>query len=416
MLLGTLQGSRVRRKAGVLKRRVFVSMEVWAVNEWNPSKPRNPSVSQMSSLEQAEVPGEGKSIGQKLLAWWYRSTTPDEASGTTSLSNRGRVRRARLASTLLLLITLIWLVSIPVFFVTLGSDPATLPVTVVGLLVIALLLFLNRRGWVAVVAWLLIGMIYLSELLILRNNGATLGTNEVAVFDLLVYAELLAVSLLPALSVFPVALTNCAFIMVAVFTLQPSSSDSISHPAYVTNLLIEPLTLQLFVALVTYLWVASAEREIARADQAEQVADLERRAAEDRRQVDADTQQLLGTLTRVANGDVQARVALSQDRTLWQVGVALNTLLARLQGTDAAEYTLRRTEEEVAVLVGLLRDAKAGRATHWPQPGDSVLAPLIRELVDTRFGPASSRPSTPRMPRLPEDHPGSEGKTRPIGR
>ena len=116
--------------------------------------------------------------------------------------------------------------------------------TVVGLLVIAVLLFLNRRGWVAAVAWLLIALIYLSEILILRNNEATLGTNEVAVFDLLVYAELLAVSLLPSLSVFPVSLCNCAFILVAVFSSQPVTTGPDSQPVLVKNLLVEPLTLQ----------------------------------------------------------------------------------------------------------------------------------------------------------------------------
>ena len=294
-----------------------------------------------------------------------------------------------------------------------GSDPATLPVSVVGLLVIAALLFLNRRGLVAAVAWVLIGMIYLSELLILRNNEATLGNDAVAVFDLLIYAELLAVSLLPALSVFPVALINCAFILVAIFSLRPPTSETLSQPVFLTNLLVEPLTLQLFVAVVTYLWVASTEREVARADQAELVIALERRAAEERRQLESDIQQLLATLTRVANGDTQARVTLSQDRTLWQVGVSLNTLLARMQGTDAAGYTLRRTEEQVAVLVSLVREARAGQPARWPQPGDSLLDPLIKELANSRLAPAASEPPAPRPPGYSEGNPGSGGKTRP---
>jgi hypothetical protein len=332
-----------------------------------------------------------------------------DSRGSTRYAEREKLRRVRLSSTLLLMITVIWLTAIPIFFITLGSDPATLPTTVIGLLAIAALLFMNRRGWVTAIAWLLIVLIYLSFLLILRNNQSTLGPDEVAVFDLLIYTDLLAVSLLPPLTVFPVALLNSALILVAIFSLR-SPADAFNQPAFLTNVVVEPLTLQLFVAVVTYLWVASTERALARADQAELMAALERRTAEERRLLEADIQQVQGALTRVANGDVNARVTLSQDRSLWQVGMSLNTLLTRMQGADVANQTLRRTEEEVLLLANVLRDARAGRPARWSLPPGSVLEPLLRELESAR--PPSEQP--PKPPRRFEGGSGSSGRSRPL--
>jgi signal transduction histidine kinase len=358
-----------------------------------------------------QIPSAIKQPG--VLARWYQLTTPQASEEPLTWVAREKGRRSRLASTLLLIITIIWLVAIPVFFITLSSDPATLPITVVGLLAIGLLLFLNRKGQVAVVAWILIALMYLSVFLILHKQGSLDSTN-VAVFDLLIYGELLAVSLLPALTVFPVALSNGAFILVAIFSLQPAA-NAFSQPAFVTNVVVEPLTLQLFVAVVTYLWVASTEREMARADQAELLAALERREAEARRQLAADSQHLLETLTAAARGDMMARARLSQDHTLWQVGMALNTLLARLQRAQQAESLAQQLSDEVAQAANAVHQAKMSAAPRWPTPTGGLLDPLLKELADLNLPNAASAPPPPpaRPPWLAEDYSRSRTRARP---
>ena len=165
------------------------------------------------------------------------------------------------------------------------------------------------------------------------------------------------------------------------------------------------------MAVVTYLWVASTEREKARADQAELMAALERRSAEDRRQLEVEIQQLLGNLTQVANGDFQTRVTLSQDRSLWRVGMSLNTLIARLQSADVAGQRLRQTEEEVAVLTTMLREARAGYPARWQLPNESLLAPIAREFAGAR-SPSSELPGS-RQKKPPEGNPGGPGKSHP---
>lgn len=367
------------------------------MQEWNPSSLRARSSARPGAAGEIQEHERLLAVRAGRLEWWYRLTTPTEAT-KPSRRERALARRARLSSTLLLIITVIWFTAIPVFLLTVSSDPTTIPITVVGLAVIALLLFFNRQGWVAGVAWLLIGMIDLSVVLILlRQRG--LNTGEVAIIDLMVYTELIAVSLLPAINVFLVALGNSAFILIAIFVSHPPSSD-FSQPLFITNLVVEPITLQLFVAVVTYLWVASTERAMARADQAELVAALERRRSEERRQLEGDIQQLLETLTRAANGDSSARASLSQDHALWQVGMALNLLLTRMQRGDQSEQTLQHLDVEVSLVVRAIQENKAGRSIRWPAPSGSLLDPIIRELARaTSHSTSSEHPSA--KPTLP---------------
>jgi hypothetical protein len=353
------------------------------MQEWNPSTPRDPY-----AANQQEEQSKQKQVKSGWLEWWYRLATPPETAKPQRRAERDKARRIRLSSTLLLIITVIWLAAIPVFLITVSSDPTTIPITFAGLAVIALLLFFNRQGWVAGVAWLLIGMIDLSVVLILMKEGK-LNTGDVAILDLMVYTELIAVSILPAINVFLVALSNCAFILVLTFIARPSA-DAFSQPAFLTNLLIEPITLQLFVAVVTYLWVASTERAMARADQAELVASLERRRGEERHQLEDDIQHLMETLTRAANGDSSARASINQDHALWQISRSLNMLLARVQRVDQSEQTLHHLDVEVSLVLKAIQENKTGRFVHWPAPSGSLLDPIIRELASAQSSTGSS--------------------------
>jgi hypothetical protein len=134
------------------------------------------------------------------------------------------------------------------------------------------------------------------------------------------------------------------------------------------DVIVQPVGLQIIVAVVAYLWVRSALRAIARADRAEEVAELQRRDAERTHQLETGMQQLLQTQVRAANGDLMERANLSQDNVLWQVGVSLNMLLTRLQraGREAsrAESENQQLRGEVVRLTKALREARAGR--HFP--------------------------------------------------
>src|SRR5258708_27773741 len=149
--------------------------------------------------------------------------------------------------------------------------------------------------------------------LILISSPMGLDVANLPVFDLLIISELIAVSLLPAVSVFPIALGNILFILSDI-ALQPHTPalNQLLASGMAYDVIIQPIGLQIIVALVTYLWVRSALRAIARADRAEEVAELKRRDAERTHQLEMGIQQLFHTQVRAANGDLIARANLGQ--------------------------------------------------------------------------------------------------------
>lgn len=123
---------------------------------------------------------------------------------------------------------------------------------------------------------------------------------------------------------------------------------------------------------LSYIWVRSALRAIARADRAEELAQLERREAEllrreteRTRQLDMGSEHLLQVLVRAANGDRLARANLPPDNLLWRVGNGLNVLLTRLRRAGQAEYEMQQLREVNAQLTQRAYETKV--AAQQPQ-------------------------------------------------
>ncbi len=180
----------------------------------------------------------------------------------------------------------------------------------------------NHFGRVMVVSVLLILVVDLGCGLMLLTSPMGLDVGDLPVFDVLLVSELIAVSLLPAMSVFPVALTNVLFILLDI-ALQPHT------PAF--NMMLtsdmgygavaQPVALQIVVALITYFWVRSALRAIARADYAEEVAQLQQREAELLRREAERTRQLdLGSQHLFRIYDVVEWVGYSSCMVRWSNG------------------------------------------------------------------------------------------------
>jgi hypothetical protein len=161
-------------------------------------------------------------------------------------------------------------------------------------------------------------------------------------------------------------LINILFI-IAVILLQPRAPafSMLLASGMALNVIAQPIALQLIVAVVTYLWVRSAQRAIARADRAEEIAELKQREAERTHQLETGIQQLLQTQVRAANGDLTTRTNLSQENLLWKVGVSLNMLLTRLQKASReasrTEYENQQLRREVARLTEHIHETRAHR-------------------------------------------------------
>lgn len=232
--------------------------------------------------------------------------------GTTNrgIAVREETRRKQVVSAILLVIVVLQLVDLPGAIIM--HSFMAIGTVLLGLGLCGVAMVFNQLGRVTAVSLLLILVVDLGCGLMLLTSPMGLDVGDLPVFDVLLVSELIAVSLLPAVSVFPVALSNIVFI-IAMIALQPRTPALnmllTSNMAY--NAVMQPISLQIVVAVVSYVWVRNALRAIARADRAEEIAQLQRREAEllrrealHARQLQLGSEHLLQVLVRAANGEI----------------------------------------------------------------------------------------------------------------
>ncbi len=351
--------------------------------------------------------------------WWYRLTAPAPAPLTASLAEREVVRRGRLTSLVLLGAFLIaTFVGVPVVAV---QNPTLAPI-IAGLdLSFLIALWFNRRGQIYVAGVLVLLNLSTGIPLAIALAPGGLSANSMPLYDIMVQAELFAISLLPPFSVFIVAALNCTFIALD-FYFQPHTADLNAMVAKAgPEVLARPILLHIIVAIVIYLWVRSAMQAIKRADRAEVIAILEHDMVEQehaialqKRQLDFSIRQIIETHTRVANGDVTARVPLTHDNVLWEVAGSLNNLLARLQRllqieqkmqmmekrlvkTNYLEYELHTIKREIDLQVAIVRRAKYSQGLVRFVPTRTIIDPLLSEMNQASFIGATSPTMPPRQ-------------------
>jgi hypothetical protein len=356
------------------------------------------------------LPQEADTREKGFFAWWYRLSAPPTPPANASLREREIARRGRLTSLVLFFMVLLLAAGIPA---QIFQNPQA-AVPLIGLsLPILLSIWLNRRKNInvagAIVVVLLVGG--LSLVLTFLQPGGMLSSNSISFYDLMIEGELFAVSLLPAEAVFIVAAYNCIFVVMN-YNLLPHTADLNTVAAIAgADVLVRPIGLFIMVALITYLWVRSATRAIQRADRAEQIALLEhalakqtQTVADQKRQLDTSIHYIVQTHMQVANGDLSARVPLTQDNILWEIAGTLNNLLSRFQHARLAEQKLEELQsqlqwahqaryevarlreehqqllEELQANIELIHRAKTERSPLSLTTNHPVLVPLLAEL------------------------------------
>jgi hypothetical protein len=323
--------------------------------------------------------------------WWLRLTSFGWDQQQTTIEQRERMRRSRLASWIIL--GLLVLTALLAF--TGINDPGTLGAVGVFGLGLVIAAALNRRGLVAAAGVLIVVLFCLGVLAsLLSQPGGLLPLDALPAYDLLAIPVVVAASVMPRASAFVVAGANSALI-VADFLLQPHYKDLTTDLQFyggvapgATALLVRPIVLEAIIAVVAYLWVRGADEAIRRADRAEEFAAMEHQLADQKRQLDVGIRQILDTHVRVANGDFGARAPLGQDNILFQIAASLNNLLNRLGRAAQAEYYLQRTITEINRLRDSLLAARAGRPPLWPAPSGTPVDSLIEAIA----GPAHPLP------------------------
>src|SRR5260370_42546238 len=132
----------------------------------------------------------------------------------TSVALRGQASLNQIVSAVLLAIVIFQFAELPrALLMHTAMDIGTV---VLGVALCAVAALFNQFGKVTIVTVMLIAVIDLGCGLMLLTSPMGLDVSDLPVFDVLLVSELIAVSLLPAISVFPVALGNMLFTIVVL--------------------------------------------------------------------------------------------------------------------------------------------------------------------------------------------------------
>lgn len=295
------------------------------------------------------------------LRGWLFISAPPEVPPDAPLAKREAVRRGRVASIVLFFVILLVILPLPS---AIGNPlQLTTLLLVIALDIVALLV--NRSGRTTAAGIMVVIGIEIGLITSILTTPGGIGPSNLPLFDLLVQALCVSVSLLAPQTVFLVAVINCIFIVVTLF------NGPVTHELYhlvrtdTNRILVQPITLQIIVAIVTFVWASSATSAIKRADRAEEIEALQQRELErqqqdldQKQQIEYGIEQILKTHIKIANGDFTARAPLAQDNILWQIARSLNNLLARLQGYNQMAIDLRRAQQEIATYHTTNRNAE----------------------------------------------------------
>lgn len=259
---------------------------------------------------------------------------------------REQLYRKQLVNVVLVVITIFQLVGLPGAIEM--KSAASIWTIVLGLALCSLAGIFNQMGKVAIVAVLLIVVVDLGCGLMLLTTPMGLDVSDLPIFDVLIISELIAVSLLTPNSVFPVALSNIAFI-VADLIFQPRTMEMqmVLTGSMGFSAIAQPISLQIVVAVVAYVWVRNALLALARADRAEELAELQRREAERQQELEEGVEHISQILVQAANGNRSVRAQMNQENALWRISNSLNLLLTRLMRVGQIEQENKQLRAEL---------------------------------------------------------------------
>ncbi|GHO57358.1 hypothetical protein [Ktedonobacter robiniae] len=336
---------------------------------------------------QQDAPSKG------LFQWWYSLTALPDASVTASVVQREAIRKSRLISVIVACLLISFTAFIPGCLALPNHYVIVADLGMMPFCIIALILNKTQKPTLAGV---LLTVAFELALMLVILTSTPFDEPSLQQYELFVFGELLAVSLITPASVFAVGLFNVGFISWSLVFQAPKDPHLIAVlQTQFAPIWIRPVAVQFLVAGVTYLWVISATKAIARANQAEMIAKLEHEMADQKRSLEAGIQQILQTHVQVANGHFNARAPLTQDNVLWQIAQALNNLLIRFQRAVQAERELKRLEEAISASVGSIQQADLDKQTPVLQPTRTSLDRMIAVLQGRTLGKASAYPNQP---------------------
>jgi hypothetical protein len=273
----------------------------------------------------------------RLWSWWYHFTAPSMPKEGASFEQMELFRRGRTGSQIILALYFLLIIAIPARF--LGTNEYLLSIIAGAALFLTVATILNRLGMITCAGILVVLTFLAFPIINIVTTPGGLSMPVLPLFSLLVLPLLCTVSFLSPGWVFAIALVNILFTLLSLAYLPRTAElDSILAIAYAG--VVTPILLsQILVAVVSYVWVNGTVKALLRADQAEELVKLERDlahqaedAAQQKTRLEESMHRIVETHMRIANGDLDARVPVTEGDVLWQIAGPLNNLLARAQG------------------------------------------------------------------------------------
>jgi hypothetical protein len=307
------------------------------------------------SQDERQVPSylaKPKQQNSRWLNWWYRLASPVEPDSLASFEDQERFRRGRTGSQIILALYLLTIISIPAG--SAGNNPFLTTILICVLCALVVATVLNRFGKVAI-AGIIVVLAFTAEPTInIVTTPGGLDMMVLPIYGLLVLPLVCTVTFLPPWWVFVVAAANCIFAWYSLtylpLTAELHATLEVAFAGIITPIIIS----QIIVAVVAYIWVQGASKALGRADRAEELVKLEhdlalqaREATQQKQQLETSIQKIIDTHMRVANGDFDARVPLTEDNLLWQISGSLNNLLSRTQRFRQESVRLQQVEQSL---------------------------------------------------------------------
>lgn len=312
-------------------------------------------------------------------SWWLRLTAPRGTETYAMIPDRQQRDRLRKAGLISGIIPFVFFA--PLLLSGQANDPGTLIAIIVSMITAIVALVLNRAGFQTAAALLLIfSMDGVIENGLLRAPGG-IGNAWLLTFDLFLLPAFLSGMLLSRRAIW-LFLTLHVSLILGDFFLLPHTEDLtlLIQQWGLTVGIARPLILQIGLALLSYFQIRSTDQAVARADKAEEIANLEHQIAEKNKEVEIGIRELSGVLTHAANGQFNVQANIKQGQVLWQLASQVNNLLARLKTSRQLDATLRQADVEVARLTQAVQATRIGKSVVWPLPSGSIIDPLITEL------------------------------------
>lgn len=314
------------------------------------------------------------------FGWWLRLTAPPGAQQydkALTHQERERLRRANLTS-----FTAPFVFLSPLLLLQQAGDMGTMVAIVTLMSASIIALFFNRAGHQVVAALLLIlAMDATIEGALLTAPGG-LSSGWLLSFDLFVIPLIAAGVLLNRQFLWGFMFFHVACILGDFYGLHhdPDLVTLIARWHGPAIAFARPLIIQIGCCLLSFIEVKSTDQAIQRADRAQLIANLQASIAHEKQQLEDGIQELVVVLSNAANGNYASSAQLPRDSALWRIGIAIETLFARLRSGRQTEQATQQLLREIQTLTTLVRAARSGQAVQWPRPNNGMLDPLVREL------------------------------------